>query len=165
MPAPVTVPITAAATQVYTPAAVGKPHAVLFNAGPGVVYIGGAGVTPANGLPLYPRNELDFATAPLGIYAVAGGATLSGTVTTTASAAITHGASTQISVAASASFAAGMIVQVGAGTAAETLVVASRASSTITFTGKPQYDHATGVAVTQVTGATTGTLRVSVGSA
>ena len=157
-------PVGAAAKQVYNPAVTGTPSAVLFNSGPGVVYVGGAGVTPNNGLPVQPHNGIDFAYAPTALFAVAGGLTLSGSVTTTTSAAITHGASTTVGVAAVTGFVAGQTVQVGAGTAAETLVVkATSTAPSITFTTKPAYDHISGVAVTLVTNAVTGTLRVTAG--
>lgn len=163
--APVTVPVTATATQVFNPPAVGKPHAFLYNAGPSVVYVGQANVTAGTGLPLQPKANIDFGYSPSAIYAVAGGLTLSGTVTTTTTAAITHGASTKVAVTAITGFAAGQTVQVGAGTAAENLVISSTSTApSITFTTQFQLDHVSGAALAQVTNATVSTLRVVTGT-
>jgi hypothetical protein len=163
--APITVPVTALAAQVYSPPVVGKPHVFIYNTGPGTVYVGGPGVTVNQGLPLPAKQQIDYGYAPNPLYAVVGGLTLSGTITTTTTAAITHGASTKVTVTAITNFAAGQTVQVGAGTAAETLAVASTSTApSITFTTQPQLDHVSGAAVTVVTNATTGTLRVVPGT-
>lgn len=159
------VPIQAGPTPIYTPAAgPGKPHVVIHNAGPGTVFIGQAGVTAQNGLPLRAKSEVDFPTAYDTIYAVAGGLTLSGTVTTTASAAITHGATTVVTVAAITGFVAGQTAQVGTGSAAETLVISATSTApSLKFTTKPLYDHPSGVAIAAVTGASVGTVKVTMG--
>lgn len=159
-----TVPVTAAAGQVYAPAATGVPHAVIHNSGPSTVFLGGPGVTPNTGLPLPSKAEVTYPFAPTAIFAVAGSPTLSGTVTTTTSAAITHGASTQVAVAAGGSFTAGMLVQIGAGTSAEVLTVTSGSALAVNFTSKPQLDHASGVTVAQVTNFVASTLKVTAGA-
>jgi hypothetical protein len=159
------VPVGLAAAAVFTPpAGSGIPHAVIHNAGPGTVYLGQASVTAQNGLALRAKEEVNFPYALDTIYACSGGLTLSGSVTTTSTAAVTHGASTAIPVTATTGFAAGQTVQVGAGTSAETLVVkATSTAPSLIFTVKPAYDHATGVTVAQVTAGAVGTLKVSAG--
>lgn len=162
---PVIVPVAAGASAIYTPAAgPGVPHAVIQNTGPGTVFLGQAGVTVSNGLPLRAREEINFPYAYDTIYAVSGGATLSGTVTTTTTAAVTHGASTAVPVTATTGFAIGQTVQLGAGTAAETLVVKALSTApSLIVTVKPAYDHVSGAAVTLVTGAAVGSVKVATG--
>jgi hypothetical protein len=163
--APVTMPVGPASAQVYAPAPVGKPHAVIHNSGPGIVYLGQSGVTQGQGLPLRAKETVELPNGVDAIYAVCGGLILSGTVTTTTTAAITHGASTTVAVTAITGFAAKQVVQVGAGTAAETLTISSTSTApSVTFTSKPVLDHVSGAAMTLVTGAAAGTLRVSTGS-
>lgn len=158
-------PVQAGASAIYSPSlGSGKPHAVIHNAGPGTVYLGQAGVTAQNGLPLRAKEELTFPFAYDTIYACSGGLTLSGTVTTTTTAAVTHGASTVVAVTAITGFAAGQTVQLGGGTGAETLVVSATSTApSLKFTTKPAYDHISGVAVSQVTGGSPGTVKVTMG--
>lgn len=157
-------PVGPAGVQVYNPASVGKPHAVVHNPGPAILYLGQQGVTAQNGFPLRPKETIELPWGLDALYAICGGLTLSGTVTTTTTAALTHGASTVAAVTASAAFTVGQIVQVGAGTSAETLTVAAKASASITFTSKPVLDHVSGVAVTAVTAGSAGSIKVTTGT-
>lgn len=158
-------PVGPAGGQVYSPAVVGKPHAVIHNPGPSIAYLGQQGVTAQSGLPLRPRETVELPQGQDAIYAVCGGLTLSGTVTTTTTAAITHAASTVVAVTAITGFAAKQVVQVGAGTAAETLTISSTSTApSLTFTSKPVLDHVSGAAVTLVTAASATTLRVTTGT-
>jgi len=159
------VPVGLAAAAVFTPpAGSGRPHAVIHNSGPGTVYLGQASVTAQNGLPLRAKEQIEFPFALDTIYACSGGLTLSGTVTTTTTAAVTHGASTVVAVTAITGFAAGQTVQVGAGTSAETLTISATSTApSLKFTTKPAYDHASGVTVAQVTTGAVGTLKVTGG--
>lgn len=161
---PVPVPVGAVAVQVYTPAPVGKPHLVIHNAGPATVYLGQIGVTAATGLPLPTKAKIDFPFANLALYGVCGGLTLSGTVTSNLGTAVTGGTSTTLVVVSGTGFLAGQIVQVGSGANAETLTLLTAVGTTLTPTTKPTFDHAVGEAVTFVTGASPGTLRVVAGT-
>ncbi len=161
---PVAVPVGPAAVQVYTPAVVGKPHLVIHNSGPATVYLGQVGVTAATGLPLPSKAKISLPFANVALYAACGGLTLSGTVTSNLSTAVTGGTSTTLVVASGTGFAAGQVVQVGSGGNAETLTLLTAIGTTLTPTTKPAFDHAVGEAVTLVTGASPGTLRVVAGT-
>jgi hypothetical protein len=164
MPSPVTVPVGPAPAQVYTPAVVGRPHLVIHNAGPGTVFLGQVGVTEAAGFPLPSKAEVSYPFANTAIYAVCGGLTLSGSVLSNVSTAITGGVSTTVVVASGTGFVAGQVIQVGSGSNLETLTLSTAIGTTLTPTTKPQYDHVVGEPVTLVTGAATGTLRVTAGT-
>ena len=158
-------PVGAAPVQVYTPASVGRPHVVVFNAGPSTVYVGGAGVTASSGLALPPQTELSFANGVNAIYAAAGGVTVSGTATTNLTAAATGGLTSNISVGTTANFAAGNLVQVGTGGTSEVGTIASIPDSThLTLAAAVVYDHRAGAAVAVVTGASTGTVKTVAGT-
>lgn len=162
---PIHTPVGAAPVQVYTPAAVGRPHAFVYNTGPATVYLGGPGVTATSGLALPPKMELDLANGVNAIYAACGGVTLSATATTNLTATTTGGSTTNLSVGTTANFAAGNQVQVGSGNTAEVGVVASFATGPIiVLTTAPVYDHRAGAAVTLVTGASPGTVKTVAGT-
>jgi len=161
---PVAVPVGPAAVQVYVPATVGKPHLVIHNAGPATVYLGQVGVTAATGLPLPSKAEISFPFASQALYATCGGLTLSNTVTSNVSTAVTGGTSTTVVVGSTTGFAAGQVIQVGSGSNAETLTVTTAVGGTITPTTKPAFDHVVGEPVTQVTGASPGTVKVVAGT-
>ena len=79
-------PVTGDAVLVYTPPSTGIPKVTLINEGASIVYIGQAGVTASNGLPLQPRQELSLPFAPYALYAVSGGALTATTANTNAAA-------------------------------------------------------------------------------
>lgn len=159
---PIFTPVGAVAVQVYTPAPVGRPHAIVFNTGPGTVYVGGPGVTPSSGLALPPLMEVDFANGVNAIYAVAGGVTVSATAVTNLTAAATGGSTTNLSVGTTANFAAGNQVQVGTGNTAEVGTIASFATGPIiVLTSAVVYDHRAGAQVAAVTGVSTGTVKTT----
>jgi hypothetical protein len=161
---PVAVPVGPAAVQVYTPAVVGRPHAVIHNAGPATVYLGQVGVTAATGLPLPPKAEVALPFANVALYAACGGLTLSGTVTSNVSTAVTGGTSTTVVVGSTTGFAAGQAIQVGSGANAEILTVITASGGVITPTTKPTFDHVVGEPVTLITGASPGTVKVVAGT-
>lgn len=157
---PIFTPVGAVAVQVYAAAPVGRPHAIVFNTGPGTVYVGGLGVTPTSGLALPPLMEVDFANGVNAIYAVAGGITLSGTAVTNLTAAATGGSTSNLSVGTTANFAVGNVVQVGTGNTAEAGTISAIPDSThLTLAAAVVYDHRAGAQVATVTGVSTGTVK------
>lgn len=158
-------PVGAASVQVYNPAPVGTPHVVVYNTGPATVYLGGVGVTSANGLAVPPRTEVNFANAVNAIYAAVGGITVSGTATTNLTAAATGGSTSNLSVGTTANFAVGNVVQVGAGNTAEVGTISAIPDSThLTLGSAVTYDHRAGAIVSTVTGASTATVRTTAGA-
>jgi len=158
-------PVGAAPVQVYTPASVGRPHVVVFNAGPSTVYVGGVGVTSTSGLAVPPNTEISFSNGVNAIYAAAGGVTVSGTATTNLTAATTGGSSSNLSVGTTANFAVGNLVQIGTGNTAEIGTISAFANSTtFTLASAVVYDHRAGAAVSAVTGASPGTVRTTAGT-
>lgn len=158
-------PVGAAAVQIYTPASVGTPHAVIYNTGPATVYVGGVGVTATSGLPVPPRGEVNFANATVALYAAAGGVTVSGTAVTNLTAATTGGSTSNLSVGTTANFAVGNLVQVGTGNTAEVGTISSIPDSThLTLSAAVVYDHRAGAQVATVTGTATGTVKTVAGT-
>jgi hypothetical protein len=155
------VAVGGAATQVYFPAAVGSPNAVITNTSGNTIYVGGSTVTVATGLQLFPNQTLDLQSYPTGIYAIAAPGTL-GTASTL-SAAGTASALT-LAVTATTGFGTSTILQVGTGNAAETLTVASTTGTTITFTTGARWAHASGEAIALVSAPKGGSLTVLAGT-
>lgn len=155
----------AASVQVYNPAPVGKPHVVVYNAGPATVYLGGTGVTATSGIAVPPNSEVNFANGVNAIYAAIGGLTVSGTATTNLTAAATGGSTSNLSVGTTANFAVGNVVQVGTGGTAETGTISAIPDSThLTLGAAVVYDHRAGAQVATVTGASTATVRTVAGA-
>lgn len=146
--------VGAVPTWVFSPTA-GLPNTVrLYNEGAGgpLVYVGGANVSPLNGLPLSPGNEplrLVNITGP--VYACS--AVSPGTAAATIGTGVPSNAgTTKFSVTTmNTSFAAGTVLLVGGGTSQEVLVVASTAGTVITTTTSSLYDHAVGAPLTACT--------------
>jgi hypothetical protein len=141
--------VSAAPVKIYTPAPSGSPTAFISNLGTAVVYLGGAGVTPNNGVPLPPGQSLDIARMTFSLYAASG-------VTATATATTLNGAvaagSTALTLTSGTGTVNGQTIQVGAGTSAEVVTITAGGGTTSITTTATQYDHASGVAVTVVTG-------------
>jgi hypothetical protein len=136
----------------------------LTNEGSNVLYVGGAGVTPSNGMPVYPNArsvELSGVTATMYGCSVTVGATSVGTL----AAALSAG-STAFTVGSSIStITAGTIVLLGAGNNAEPVSVKSTGgATTTTFTlgTATNYDHGASSSVSTTTLAI-GQLRVTQG--
>jgi hypothetical protein len=140
--------ITATASLVYSPSPAGTSHLFLSNLGRFPVYVGQAGVTAANGLPVYPNQNLDLSTMPVNLYA-ASGYTKTATATTT-TADVTAGTGT-VAVTSGTGIANGALILIGSGGGQEVLTVISGGTTTTLTTSAPLYDHVSGEAVTVVT--------------
>lgn len=140
--------VSAAPVQIYVPPANGSPTAFLTNAGPAVVYLGGAGVTPNNGVPLPPGQSIDIARMTYALYAASSFATTATATTTTAAA---NSGATSLALTSGTGTANGQTVLVGSGSAAETVTIVSGGGTTTLTTTALQYDHKSGAAVTVVT--------------
>lgn len=143
-------PVTGDAVLVYTPASQGVPHVTLINEGTAPVYIGGAAVTVASGLPLAPTQQISLPFAPSSLYAVSGSALTATTANTNAAA---NSGATSLAFAGNFGTAAvnGQQVQVGTGSAAEvTTISTGGGTGTLTVTALT-LDHKTATAVTVIT--------------
>lgn len=138
----------------------------LFNEGQHVVFVGGANVSPFNGLPVAPGNRpLELQNIGQAVYACSG-VMATATGATLASSALPAG-STAFTVSGSiSSIAAGSAVLLGAGGSQEVVsVVSTGGATTTTFTISTAtvYDHAASSPVTVAT-AMPGQLRVTAGA-
>lgn len=138
-------------------------HVVLSNEGAGTVYVGGAAVTAASGLPLLPGQGVVLPVVQSAVYGVSGPGA-AGTVTDTLSAAAAAGATALTVASGGASFTAGMLVQVGSGATAEVVTAGSGSTATSIVVSALRFDHASGAAVTEMLGGTGGSVHVTVGS-
>ena len=141
------VAVSGAATQVYVPASVGSPTATITNTGKTTAYIGGASVTVSTGLALFPNQMIDFPAYTTGIWAVAAAGTLGPAATLSAAGTV---AALTLAVTATSGFGTSTVLQVGSGTAAETLTVATTTGTTVTFTTAARWAHASGEAISLV---------------
>lgn len=148
MAAPLNTAIAAIPVLIYSPSPSGIPHVVITNSGMYPVYIGGASVSAASGIPLAPRGQISLPFAPTALYAVSG-YTASATATTT-TANVTAGTGT-VAVTAGTGLANGSYVLLASLTASEAVQISSGGTTTTLTTTKPLYDHLSGVAVTLVT--------------
>lgn len=139
-------PVATPNVQVYFPASVGTPHAVLFNNGASPCWLGGTGVTTSTGLYFPPNAQLSLPVAPFAIWAVGGGVVV-GTVSTTLTIGAAAGG-TVLAVAGTASLLPGVLLQVGNNTnptAQETVIVAAAPNAgTVTTTTPLRFDHLSG---------------------
>lgn len=155
-------------TWVFTPNPVGGATVRLFNEGAGIVYVGGANVTPFSGLPLFPYSKpLELQNISGTVYTCSNvlvGANLATTSTayTAGTTAFTMKATVPTGLAAGATFA---IANTAATAYYEVLTVASTsASSVITTTTGALFDH-TSAATFLLCSTTPGQLRVTAGVA
>jgi hypothetical protein len=143
-------PCTGVPVLVYTPSPIGVPKVTLINEGTTNVFIGQAGVTQSNGLPLAPRQELSLAFAPFALYAVSGAAVSAVTPTTTTSAY--PSGTTSVAVTSAVGTANGQQIQVGTGSNAEMVTILSGGGTgPLVLVSGLKYDHASGAAVTVMT--------------
>ena len=144
--------VSALPTWVFSPTT-GLPNTVrLYNEGGPLVYVGGANVSPSNGLPLAAGNEpIRLANITGSVYACS--AVTPGTAAATIGTGVPSNAgTTKFSVTTmNTSFAAGTVLLVGGGTSQEVLVIASTATTVITTTTNSLYDHAVGAPLTACT--------------
>jgi hypothetical protein len=132
-----------------TPSPSGNSTLVITNVGPGVVYLGGATVTPLSGFVLPVGQQLDVTNIKSSVYAVSGSTATATATTTTAAAA---SGATSLAITSGTGIANGAYIQVGAGNSAEVTTVTSGGGTATLTVPALQFDHASGVAVTVVTG-------------
>ena len=144
-------------TVVYTPSSAGTPHAFLYNEGGSPVYLGGSGVSTAQGLALAPNDKIRLPYAGGTIWAVSGYQTI---------LAAGDGDHRDDDVpgrdhphhfggtAATALFTAGMWIAIESGTPRQETaqVLATNAGSVIT-SAPMQYAHGTATTFWQLTAA------------
>lgn len=146
---PNNVSVTPVPLQVFTPTPGVQASCRLYNPGPGTAYVGGANVSPSNGLPIPPGNRpVELQNINVNLYACSGNngqAATNGTLTGAAPAGVT------LLTVATAAVTANTYIRVGNGTGTEYLYVASVTGSstpwTATTSSATLYDHATGVTV------------------
>lgn len=143
-----TTAVSAAPIQIYVPPASGSPTAFLSNIGPAVVYLGGAGVTPNNGVPLPAGQSIDIARMTYALYAASSYNTTATATTTTAAAA---SAATSLAITSGTGTVNGQTVLVGTGSASEVVTITAGGGTTTLTVTALQYDHKSGAAVTVVT--------------
>ena len=152
-------PVAAAgpAAKIYNPAAVGVPHAVIFNNGSSNAYLGGSAVTAVSGLLFPPGAQLTLPFAPYAIFATSAAATL-GTPVSSLAAAAAAGAGTVILTGTATTGlvpSTGQIFAVGPGTALEYVTVstytAGAANGTVVTTAPLLYDHANAATAQTIT--------------
>lgn len=144
-----TTAVSAAPVKIYTPSPSGSPTAFISNLGTAVVYLGSAGVTPSNGVPLPPGQSIDIARMTYSLYAASAVTATATTTTTTAAAAA---GATSLAITSGTGTVNGQTIQIGGTTSAEVVTITSGGGTTTLTTTATQYDHASGVAVTVVTG-------------
>lgn len=142
-------------TVVYTPSPAGTPHAFLYNEGGSPVYLGGSGVSTAQGLALAPNDKIRLPYAGGTIWAVSGYQQIlpQGTVIT-ATTVFPGGTilTTSGGTAATALFTVGMWIAIESGTPRQETaqVLANNAGSVIT-SAPMQYAHGTATTFWQIT--------------
>jgi hypothetical protein len=156
-------------TWVFTPNPVGGATVRLYNEGTQPVYVGGADVSPFNGLPLFPGGRpLELQNITGTVYtcsnAVVGSNTASATISsngaTAGSTVLTVGSAFSTTITAGTT----MILSGPAGVGAEVITVSGTAASALTLSTALLYDHRTASTATVAT-STPGQLRVTAGVA
>lgn len=152
------------ATKIYNPAAVGTPHAVIFNNGSSNAYLGSTtGVSANNGLLFPPGAQLVLPFANSSIYAIGSSVTTGAPVTSLQIAGTSGG--TQITLASSGTvFATAQTISVGASTAQEFVTIATITGTVVTLSTPLLYDHNASATVTTITGQTATALSVNAGT-
>lgn len=151
-------------TWVFTPNPVGGASVRLYNEGSQVVYIGGANVSPYNGVPLYPGcRPVEFQNANGTIYTCSNVTGL--TSVATLSGALNAGVTAFTTSSSIATITAGTTVVLGGTSGGEVVsVTATGGATTTTFTISTStlYDHKN-AAVVYTASSTPGQLRVTAG--
>jgi hypothetical protein len=150
-------------TWVFTPNPVGGAAVRLYNEGSQVVYIGGANVSPYNGLPLYPGSRpLELQNANSTVYSCSNVTGL--TSVATLSAALNAGVSAFTTASSIATIANGATIVLGPSGAGQEVVTVtgSTGGTAYTVSTATLYDHKTGGAVYTAV-STPGQLRVTAG--
>lgn len=155
-------------TWVFTPTPKAAATVRFYNTGNvNPVYVGGAGVTQYNGLPIYPGNRpVEFANMNVTLYATSGVSLTTNATGTLASASTAGTTAVTLGAVVPAGLAAGTTILVGSTvntSSLESQVVASTtASSQLTFANPLLYDHASGTVV-YTAQAAAGSVRVTAG--
>jgi hypothetical protein len=132
---------------VFTPTPGATATCRVFNEGQNVVYVGQAGITPANGLPIQPNCKIELPNVVASLYCAAGYSTTATATTLTAAA---NAGATTLAVTSGVGIANGGWVAVGSGANLEVVqVTAGGGTATLTVTALT-YDHKTAAAVTAV---------------
>lgn len=152
--------VSGAPVLIYNPAPSGLPSAFVQNSGASVIYLGQAGVTAANGLPLYPNQIVDVSFLPNKVYAVSGVVATATATTTTAAA---NSGATSLAITSGTGTVNGQQIQVGSGSNAEVVTIVSGGGTTTLTVTALNYDHRSGAAVTVMT-ATASTANVTPGT-
>ena len=164
-------PVSAAGPviQVYNPAAVGVPHAVIFNNGASAAYLGGSAVTALSGMWFPPGAQLSLPFAPYAIFAI-DSATVGAPVSSLTAAVASGGTTIILAGTATTGIvpSTGQIFAVGSGTALEYVTVATYkagvANGTVTTTGPFLYDHAVNATAQTITAQSATSLSVNTGT-
>lgn len=162
---PNNVNVTPIPTQVFTPVTGVASTCRFYNPGPGVAYVGGANVSPVNGIPILPGNRpIELQNVNVNLYACSGVSLVNTSGNATLSALNAAG-STTFTVATNAPTAS-TYVRLGSGTSLEYLYVSSFTGAgtpwTATTSTASLYDHISGSTMATCT-ATPLTLVVTAG--
>lgn len=140
---PNNVNVTPIPLQVFTPTPNVQASCRFYNPGPGVVYVGGANVSPSNGIPILPGNRpVELQNVNVNLYACSGFSSVNagGGITSAVNAA----GSTLFTVTTHAP-TANTYIQLGNGTSLEYLFVSSFTGAgtpwTVTTSTGSLYDH------------------------
>lgn len=140
--------VSGAPVLIYNPALSGTPNVSITNYGGSLVYVGQAGVTVNNGLPLYPNQQVTLPYAPTKLYAVSGVVATATATTTTAAA---NSAATSLAITSGTGTVNGQQIQVGSGSNAEIVTITAGGGTTTLTVTALNYDHRSGAAVTVMT--------------
>jgi hypothetical protein len=151
---------------VFSPNPVGGATLRLYNEGTQLVFVGGANVTPFNGLPIYPNAK------PVELQNISGTVyTCSNSFVGANTAAATMGTTTGIGTVGTTKLTVttintfmtgGVTLQLGTGSNTEFVVIASTATTVVTLSNPTLYYHPVGDVMTIAT-TTIGQLRVTAG--
>jgi hypothetical protein len=161
---PNNVSVTPIPLQVFTPTPGVQASCRFWNPGSGIVYVGGANVSPANGLPIIPGNRpVDLQNVNVNLYACAG----VGAVATTGALSAANAAGATSWTVTTAAPTVGTYIRVGNGTGVEYLYVTAVSGAATPWTATTStaslYDHASGSSVATVVNSFPGPLSVQAG--
>lgn len=140
--------VPAAPVQIFVPPSNGTATAFITNNGPGLVYLGGPGVTANSGFVLPIGQSIDVTRLAFPIFAASAYRTTATATTTTAANA---SGDTSLAITSGTGTANGQLVLVGTGSASEVVTIISGGGTTTLTTTALNYDHKSGAAVTVIT--------------
>lgn len=161
---PNNVSVTPIPLQVFTPTPSVPSSCRFYNSGSGVVYIGGANVSPVNGLPILPGNRpVELQNVNVNLYACSG---VNGVAATGTLSGAPAAGTTSLTVATVAP-TANTYIRVGSSTGVEYLFVTAVSGAATPWTATTStatlYDHASGTSVATVVNTSSGPLSVTAG--